>query len=116
MKISGVSHGPDSRDFSRVPPPSHVTSVPPPQQIPPNRAPNPDQFHQQQVALQRFSDGNFTEAMELFESCVIDPRLVIVYFIIYQVFNEFKSLIISLKKEEELLKEFQQNLSFLEES
>ena len=71
---------------------------------------------QQQVALQRFSDGNFTEAMELFESCVIDPRLVIVYFIIYQVFNEFKSLIISLKKEEELLKEFQQNLSFLEES
>ena len=31
---------------------------------------------QQQVALQRFSFGNFTEAMELFESCVIDPRLV----------------------------------------
>merc|ERR1712223_1721462 len=50
--IPGVSHGPDSRDFSRVPPPSHVTSVPPPQQIPPNRAPNPDQFHQQQAALQ----------------------------------------------------------------
>ena len=52
LRFSGVSHGPDSRDFSRVPPPSHVTSVPPPQQIPPNRAPNPDQFHQQQAALQ----------------------------------------------------------------
>ena len=26
--------------------------MPPPQQIPPNRAPNPDQFHQQQAALQ----------------------------------------------------------------
>jgi len=31
---------------------------------------------QQQVALQRFSNGSFAEAMELFESCVIDPRLV----------------------------------------
>jgi len=50
--IPGVSHGPQPGDFSRVPPPSHVTSVPPPQQIPPNRAPNPDQFHQQQAALQ----------------------------------------------------------------
>jgi len=32
---------------------------------------------QQQVALQQFSNGNFPEAMELFESCVIDPRLLI---------------------------------------
>ena len=49
---------------------------------------------QQRVAIQRFSSGNFVEAMELFETCNIDSREVctLEVYLIYQQLIYFSHL------------------------